>query len=86
MQVKIEVKSTDVTQKTVRGKNGKEYVIRDQAAWVDLGKVYPQEIRVPVELGKEPYPPGRYVSDPSCLYVDRFGNLSLGRLRLTPAK
>lgn len=81
----IEVRSTNVTQKTVRGKDGKEYVIREQVGWIDLGKAYPQEVRIPVENGKEAYPPGKYDMDPSCIYVDRFGKLSLGRLRLIRA-
>lgn len=85
MNVKIEVKSNMVDQKTVKGKDGKEYIIREQAGWVDLGKAYPQEIRIPVEQGKDAYPSGHYAMDPSCLYVDRFGRLSLGRLRLVPA-
>jgi hypothetical protein len=82
MNVRIEVKSAVVDQKTIRGKDGKEFVIREQCGYVDLGKPYPQEIRIPVEQGKEAYPPGDYVMDPHCFYVDRFGKLSLGRLRL----
>jgi len=82
MQVNIEVKSVALEQKTVTGKDGKQYVIREQDAWVDLGKAYPQAVRLSIELGKEAYRPGNYALDPSCLYIDRFGKLSLGRLRL----
>lgn len=85
MQVKIEVRSPAIDQKTVKGKDGKEYVIREQSGWIDLGKAYPQEVRIPVEQGKDAYPAGHYAMDPSCLYVDRFGKLSLGRLRLIPS-
>lgn len=52
MEVRIEVKSAAVYQKTVRGKDGKEYVIREQSGYVDLGRPYPQEIRIPVEQGQ----------------------------------
>lgn len=31
-----------------------------------------------------PYPVGNYQPDPSCLYIDRFGCLTLGRLKLKP--
>ena len=86
MQVNIEVKSGEIAEKTVRGKDGREYLIRDQVGWVDLGKAYPQEIKIPVEKGKEPYKPGKFVMDSACLYVDRYGTLSLGRLKLIAAK
>lgn len=85
MNVAIEVKSSDIAQKTVRGKDGKDYVIREQEGWVDLGKAYPQQIRISLEQGKEAYAPGRYALAPESLYVDRFGQLKLGRPRLVPS-
>ena len=84
MDVKIEVKSAEVVQRTGTGNNGKPYAFREQVGWIDTGDEYPQKVRVPVEQGKAP--PGSYVMDPSCLYVGKFNNLSLGRLRLLPAK
>jgi hypothetical protein len=87
LEVPIEVKSVEVMQKTVRGnKDGKEYLIRSQTGWADLGKDYPQEIQIPLGAGQEPYPQGKHRLDPACLYIDRFGNLSLGRARLLPVK
>ena len=87
MQIKIEVKSDHVETKTVRRKiDGKEYHICEQGGWIDLGKAYPQEVRIPIEEKQPPYPAGRYVMDPTCVYVDRFGKLMIGRLRLLPAK
>ena len=87
IEIPIEVKSTELMQKTVRGKkDGKEYVIREQTGWIDVGKDYPQEIRIPIEIGKEAYPKGKYLMDPSCVYIARYQTLSLGRLRLIPLK
>lgn len=87
LEIRIEVKSVDVTQKTVRSnRDGKEYLIRSQPGWAHLGKDYPQEIRVPLEAGQEPYAAGAYWLDSTCLYVDRYGNLALGRVRLLPIK
>lgn len=87
IEIPVEVKSTDIFQKTVRSKrDGKEYTIREQTGWVDMGKDYPQEIRIPIETGKDAYPKGKYLMDPSCLYVARYQTLSLGRLRLIAAK
>ncbi|MEX2151284.1 MAG: single-stranded DNA-binding protein [Steroidobacteraceae bacterium] len=85
MQVTIEIKVTDVSQKTVRSKDGKEYVIREQDGWVDLGEAYPQKIRISLEQGKQAYAIGRYQVSEKSLYVDRFGQLKLGRLRLDQA-
>ncbi len=87
MIIKIEVKSPDVAEKSVVSKkDGQRYLIRSQAGWIDLGKFFPQEVRIPIDQGKEPYPVGKYTMDPSCLYVDRYGTLSLSRLRLVPLK
>lgn len=85
MNVKIEVKSSEIAQKNVRGKDGKEFVIREQEGWVDLGDAYPQKVRLSLEQGKEAYAPGRYALDQKSLYIDRFGQLKLGRPRLVPA-
>jgi len=84
VEILIEVKSAAVMEKTVRGKDGREYLIREQTAWADIGKPYPQEVRISLEKGQEPYPVGQYVMDPACLYVDRYGKLTLGRLKLSP--
>jgi Helix-destabilising protein len=87
MQIKIEIKSSEATQRTIKSKkDGKEYIFRNQSGWVDLGKAYPQEIQIPLDSEHAPYQVGKYIMDPTCLYVDRYGNLSLGRLRLVPAK
>jgi hypothetical protein len=81
----IEVKSSHVAQRAVKSnKDGKDYLFRDQRGWIDLGKEYPTEIRIPLEPAQQPYAPGTYRVDPACLYVDRYGRLSLGRLRLVP--
>jgi hypothetical protein len=84
LEIIIEVKSGAVSEKTVRGKDGREYLIREQGGWVDLGKPYPQEVRISLERGQEGYAAGQYLMDESCLYVDRYGKLSLGRLKLIP--
>jgi hypothetical protein len=87
LEIAVEVKHADVIEKAVRGRtDGREYLIREQLGYVDTGKPYPQEVRIPVETGREPYAVGKYLVDPTCLYVDRYGKLSLGRVKLVPAK
>jgi hypothetical protein len=85
-EISSEVNLAGITEKTVTGKDGKEYLIREQVGWVDLGKPYPQEVRIPIQKGRDKYEPGKYLIDPACLYVDRYGQLSLGRLRLIAVK
>jgi hypothetical protein len=87
IEISVEIKLAGVIEKAVRGKSdGREYLIREQVGYVDTGKPYPQEVRIPVETGREPYAVGKYMVDPACVYVDRYGKLSLGRLKLIAAK
>jgi Helix-destabilising protein len=85
-EIQIEIKSTEVHDKRGTSRQGKPFHIREQFGYLELGKPYPVEIRISLEEAAPPYPPGRYVIDPSCLYVDRYGQLALGRLRLVPVQ
>ena len=82
--VPVEVKSADVELKRGTSKAGKPYEIREQHAYINLGKAYPVEFRFSLDEGRAAYSPGNYIVDPSCLYVDRYGQLALGRIRLLP--
>lgn len=81
-KIPIEISSPDVTEKRGTSKTGSPYLIREQRGYVDFGRQYPTEIKVPLEASAEPYPTGHYMVDPDCLYVDRYGALTLGRLKL----
>jgi hypothetical protein len=85
-EIAVEIKSAEVLEKAIRTKAGQDLQIREQIGWGDLGKPYPHEIRIPLEQGKAPYPVGKYLVDAGCVYVDRYGKLSLGRLRLIPTE
>jgi hypothetical protein len=84
-EIPIEVKSTNVQEKRGTSREGKQFHIREQSAYLDAGKAYPVEIKVPLDESAPPYPPGNYLVDPQCLYVDRYGQLALGRLKLMPS-
>lgn len=85
-EIPIEIKSADVVERggTARA-TGKVFKVREQHGWVDLGKAYPQEIVLKLEHEEQPYAVGAYVVDARSLYVDRFGQLQIGRLKLTLA-
>lgn len=80
--IPVEIQSSEVTVKKGISKAGKQYEIREQSGYIALGKPYPVEFRFSLEFGSDPYPPGRYAIDSGCLYVNRFGQLALGRIRL----
>jgi len=84
LEIKIEIKSPDVLTKRVTAtKTGRVFEINEQLGYVELEKPYPLEVRVPLESPDKPYSPGMYLVDPSCVYVNRYGQLQLGRLRLS---
>jgi hypothetical protein len=81
-EIPIEIASQEISEKRGTSKQGRPFVIREQRGYVDLGRQYPVEIRVPLDDSSQPYSSGRYIIDRECLFVDRYGALSLGRLRL----
>jgi hypothetical protein len=84
VEITVEIKSRDVlTKRGIASKTGKEFAIHEQIGYVELEKPYPLEMRVPVESPEKPYSPGSYLVDPSCLYVNRYGQLQIGRLKLS---
>lgn len=73
----FEVKTEEVNEK--RGtspRTGKAYVIREQAAYIDIGKAYPVEVKLGLN-DLAPFKPGVYEIGAQCLYVQRFGEVGL---------
>lgn len=84
--MRIEIQSTELFVKSGNAKaTGKPYSIRKQDAWAHIdGQPYPVRIGFNLEEGSAPYQPGFYMLNEQSFYVDKFGNLSIGRLLLTP--
>jgi hypothetical protein len=78
----VEVTKVEVSEKRGTGRNGKPYLIREQLAWAQMGKEYP--ISMSVSLGDDdaPYQPGKYQITEECLFIDRYGQLAVGRVKL----
>ena len=79
--MEIHIKSTNTRmEETSKGTK----LVKQQAA-IEQGNDYPLAFDLVVD---QPYPPGRYVIDPSCFKVNQFGGLELDRynLRLVPIK
>jgi len=88
MQVLIEIESAELAIKRgVSQKTGKEYCIREQSGYLKLPDFkYPQRFKFALEDDAQPYAAGNYTLDPVSLWVNQYGELKLGRVRLLPAQ
>jgi hypothetical protein len=86
--LKVEVKEAKVFSRDVtRKRDGKVFHFRVQAGYAHIpGKPYPVEFEIGLGTEQEPYAPGFYTVGSESLYVDRYGQLNLGRLVLEPVK
>lgn len=84
--IKIEVK--DSATRVVSGnskKTGKSYEFHKQDAFAHLpGEPYPVRMEFSHESAKDALAPGMYLLTPESFYVDRYGKLTLGRLKVVP--
>lgn len=83
----VEVKPRQEALNTRSGtsaKTGKEYIMHEQACYVDLGGDYPVEIKINIPDGQPAYPAGDYIIDLSSFRVDGYGRLMVDRVKLLP--
>lgn len=88
-EIAIEIKSLEIHERRGISRSGKPFHIREQFGYIDLGKPYPLETRISLDQAAAAYPPGPYFLDPGSIYVNRFGQLAIGRMKLisaTPSK
>jgi hypothetical protein len=88
VQIVVEVKVSAFTLREgiARG-SGKPYSMREQSAWVDTGKAYPQELRFILRDRpqiQDAVPVGKYVLDESAIYVDKNGSLQINIHSMKP--
>jgi hypothetical protein len=83
--MRIEVKEATVNQKS-GNTNGKAWLIREQAAWVHLGKPYPVEVKVRLADDQAPFPVGEYAVTDACYWVDRWGKVMVDLAHMQPVK
>lgn len=85
MKLKFEIKAATVeTLNVTRKRDGQQFTLRKQEAWIDTGKAYPQRVELTLDRDQGPYPPGEYVLSGDSIYVDRNGRLAINP-RLIPA-
>jgi len=83
MPLRVEVKSAEVTVKSWQ-KADRKGEINEQTGWIDLPSGERRRLVISIENKNMPYQPGVYVISDDSFEVDRFGGLSIGRLRLVP--
>lgn len=84
MSIRFEVKSTKVEEKHVTGRSsGKTFVIREQAAYMDVGKPYPVEVKLRLQ-DLAPFEPGFYEVVQECFYVGRYGDVGVDLCKARP--
>ncbi len=84
--LKIEIKSTSVSEISGISKAGKPYLIRKQTAWAhtynEHGALneYPERFDINLAVDQPAFAAGFYKLNPSCIFVGDFHQLSIGRV------
>ncbi|ENI0015783.1 DNA-binding protein [Salmonella enterica] len=87
--ITIEIHETQVNfeeRSGVSQRTGKPYTIREQGAYAHLGGAYPQLFKLNLQDGQQPYAAGKYRLHLSSFEINRYGNLSVGRILLESIK
>ncbi|MEG3191619.1 single-stranded DNA-binding protein [Lysobacter sp. D1-1-M9] len=81
----IVIKTQSATIKKIE-RNGKPTLyFNEQSAAIETGDDFPKPFKLTLGEGDQPYPPGRYLLDPSSLDVGDFQALKVGRnVKLIP--
>jgi hypothetical protein len=88
--IKVEVRDATVTHRTITSK-GRQFTFHEQLAYAytfgrdGKPKAYPEETKLNLDEGQEPYAPGQYALAPTSVWVGDFGRLTLSP-RLVPVK
>lgn len=84
MQLKIEVRSTEVKERSGTSRAGKPYTMREQSVRAEMANGDVRNFTVVLPDKAAPYPLGTYTVHASSFEVNRFGSLEVGRLALAP--
>jgi hypothetical protein len=90
--VKIEVVSNAFVERVIRPKANPErpFTIREQTAYVTLqlpggvAEKHPSKMVIALDREQKPYEAGYYSLSAESLYVNKYGHLDIGRMRLRP--
>lgn len=81
----ILIKTAASAVRTINRKDGTKMQFNEQVAAIENGEDFPRPFRITLDDNQQPYAPGRYMLDPSCLEVGDFDALRVGRrVKLLP--
>lgn len=87
--IKIEIKEAVKNRREVtRKQDGKIITFYEQPAWAHTytqggnPNVYPEAVTINLDQHQEPYAPGFYTLTPESIWVNRFKQLELSKVRL----
>ncbi len=80
MEINVEITDAAVNTRGGKTRNGDDWSIREQQAWLHLlGKRYPQEFVMQLRDQDSPYHPGLYKLLMSSITIGKFGKLEFHR-------
>ena len=65
-------------------KTGRDWFIRTQEGYIDLGGQFPVQVKIPLTRDQIPYAAGHYYVHPSSFRVNGYFDLQVGDLVLVP--
>ena len=82
--MKIEIRDQKVENFSgTSSKTGKPFSMNKQEGYCHMdGQPYPQRIEITLDDKSTGFPPGMYQMEETSFYVNRFGQLSIGTLKL----
>lgn len=76
MKLVIEIHSNFVQERSGKSSNGREYKLREQEAWVQIGDApYPQKTKIMLDEGQVPYMPGKYLLHERSFSIGKYDSL-----------
>lgn len=75
----IVIKSAAVKVRKIERQGKPTLYFNEQSAAIEKGDDFPQPFRLTLADDQQPYPPGRYLLDPSSLEVGDYDALKVGR-------
>ncbi|WP_018653002.1 single-stranded DNA-binding protein [Actinobacillus capsulatus] len=70
----------------VSQKTGKEWFMRTQEAYIDLGGQFPVQFKVPLQKDQVSYAPGHYYVHPQSFKTSSYFDLQVGDIILVPVE
>lgn len=76
MKLIFEIHSTFVNERSGKSGNGRDYKLREQEAWVQIGDApYPRRTKVMLQDGQVPYAVGKYALHESSFDIGKYDSL-----------